>query len=350
MPNQQSEQTMLNKYASVCIGLLFFGALQAQQKTFSNPILPSGADPYSTFHKGFYYYVNSSGTGLVLRKTKNLADLASAERKAIWEAPENTLYSQEVWAPEIHLINGSWYIYFAADDGKNENHRMYAVQNTSEDPFAGNWEFKGKIAAPSDKWAIDGNVFDVDGQLYMIWSGWEGDVNGQQDIYIAKMKDPLTIEGERIKISSPTLAWEKKYVDGPKVFVNEGPQFLEHDGALFIVYSASGCWTDFYSLGLLRLKGNDLLKARNWAKNQDPIFTQSPENGVYAPGHNSFFKSPDGTQDWILYHANANPGDGCGGKRSPRMQQIHWNADGTPALGTPVATDEVLKIPSENTN
>jgi len=329
--------------------MLSLTGANAQQKTFTNPILPSGADPYSTFHNGVYYYVNSSGHSLVLRKTKNLADLASAEKRTIWTAPKNTMYSQNVWAPEIHFIAGKWYIYFAADDGDNNNHRMYAVENTSQNPFEGNWEFKGKIASPSDKWAIDGNVFSVDDQLYMIWSGWEGDENGQQEIYIAKMKNPLMIESARTKISSPTYAWEKHNGGDPEVYVNEGPQFLEHDGALFIVYSASGCWTDFYGLGLLRFKGNDLLNAENWTKSPDPIFTQSPERGVYAPGHNSFFKSPDGTQDWILYHANDNPGDGCGGKRSPRMQQIHWNDDGTPDLGIPVSRATVLEIPSEKT-
>jgi GH43 family beta-xylosidase len=38
------------------------------------------------------------------------------------------------------------------------------------------------------------------------------------------------------------------------------------------------------------------------------VFQTSEENGVYAPGHNSFFTSPDGKEDWILYHANTKPG------------------------------------------
>ena len=71
-------------------------------------------------------------------------------------------------------------------------------------------------------------------------------------------------------------------------------------------------------------------------KNPEPVFKQSPENKVYAPGHNSFFKSPSGKQDWILYHANDAPGLGCSDKRSPRMQPFTWNADGTPHFGEPV--------------
>lgn len=319
------------------------------QKTFTNPIMNSGADPYSTYKDGYYYYTNTAGNRLVLWKTKNLADLSSAEKKTIWTPPENTDYSHDIWAPEVHFIDGKWYVYFAADDGDNKTHRMYAVENSSEDPMQGDWEFKGKIAAPSDKWAIDGNVFEVNDQLYMIWSGWEGDENGQQDIFIAKMKNPYTIDGKRTKISSPTFDWERNWESGPEVYVNEGPQFLSHDDKIFIVFSASGCWTDFYTLGLLEFDGSkDLLDASAWKKHAEPIFTQAPEKGVYAPGHNSFFKSPDGTEDWILYHANSNPGDGCGGKRSPRMQKISWNEDGTPNLGTPVSEDTELEVPSGN--
>ncbi len=97
---------------------------------------------------------------------------------------------------------------FAADDGSNNNHRMYVLENPSADPMKGEWMLKEKIADPSDKWAIDGDVFSYRNQLYMIWSGWEGDKNGQQDIYIAKLKNPWTIEGNRVRIASPSYAWE----------------------------------------------------------------------------------------------------------------------------------------------
>jgi GH43 family beta-xylosidase len=67
---------------------------------------------------------------------------------------------------------------------------------------------------------------------------------------------------------------------------------------------------------------------------------------VYAPGHNSFFKSPDGKEYWILYHANAGPGQGCDQRRSPRMQKFDWRNDGTPDFGIPVKINEQLRAPS----
>ncbi|GHA48044.1 glycosyl hydrolase family 43 [Salinimicrobium marinum] len=338
------------KHVQVLIIFLTCSLGYGQTSTFTNPILPSGADPFSTYYKGFYYYTHTVGDRLVLWKTKNLADFTQAEKKTIWIPPKNTMYSHSIWAPEFHVIDDKWYVYFAADDGDNLNHRMYVLENISEDPFSGEWQFKGKVAANPDRWAIDGNVFRYKNELFMIWSGWEGYKNGQQNIYIAKMKSPWEIEGNRVLISEPDYVWEKQGdlndEDNPHVNVNEGPQYLEHDGNIFIIYSASGCWTDFYSLGLLRLKGEDILNPANWEKHSKPIFTKSQENSVYGPGHNSFFKSPDGKEDWILYHANSKPGQGCGSKRSPRMQKISWSKDGVPIFGDPVSEDTTLEIPS----
>jgi GH43 family beta-xylosidase len=335
--------------------LMLFGTIThmalAQEK-FSNPILDYGPDPYSTYYNGYYYYTHTMQDRLVLLKTKNLADLKNAEKKTIWMAPKNTDYAAEIWAPEFHYINGKWYVYFAADNGSNDTHRMYVLENNSKNPMEGEWVFKGKIAAQTDKWAIDGNVFTYKKQLYMIWSGWEGDTNGQQNIYIAKMKSPTEIDGDRVRISSPENSWElfgalHDDINPAQVNVNEGPQFLSHKGKVFIVFSASGCWTDHYSLGLLTFTGKDnLLDASAWVKSNQPILQQSDKTKVYAPGHNSFFKSPDGREDWILYHANSKPGEGCGEKRSPRMQPIKWDKNGNPVIGDPLSEETVLAIPA----
>ena len=346
---------MFSRNVLLICWLLLCTSIQAQEAahTFTNPLLPSGADPFSFYKDGNYYYTHTTGNRVVLYKTKNIADLKTAEQKTIYTPPPGTSYSKQIWAPEIHFLNGKWYAYFAADDGRNDNHRMYVLENSHEDPMQGEWIFKGKVADPNDKWAIDGDVFFYRKKLYMIWSGWEGDTNGQQNIYIARMKNPWTIKGERVLLSSSNLDWEKHgdlhdAVNPPHVNVNEGPQFLSKGKRVFVVYSASGCWTDFYALGLLSFRGKrNLLKANKWVKNPEPVFKQSKENGVYAPGHNSFFTSPDGTEDWILYHANSEPGQGCGPRRSPRAQKFTWNSDGTPNFGIPVKENTPIPIPSE---
>ena len=111
--------------------------------------------------------------------------------------------------------------------------------------------------------------------------------------------------------------------------------------------AASGCWTDDYCLGMLTFKGKDnLLDINAWKKSPDPVVRQNPKANVYAPGHNSFFRSPDGREDWILYHANSKPGQGCGSQRSPRAQRFKWNNDGTPVFGVPVEVGEEILLPA----
>jgi GH43 family beta-xylosidase len=337
---------------TVIIFIFFVFAACRSQKTFTNPLLSSGADPWSIYKDGYYYYTHTLGNKLAIWKTKNLAKLKSAKVDTVFIPPIGTPYSKQLWAPEIHFIQNKWYIFFAADNGRNENHRIYVLENPSKDPTKGNWIFKGKLIDSSDKWAIDASVFEHNSQLYMIWSGWEGDVNGQQDIYMSKMKNPWTLEGKRVRLSSPTYEWERHGElhdadNPPHVYVNEGPEFLRHGDKVFLIYSASGCWTENYCLGMLSANANtDLLDSLSWTKHPSPVFTASFDRGIYAPGHNSFFKSPDGSEDWILYHANPAPGQGCGGHRSPRAQKFTWNSDGTPNFGTPVKAGEVLPIPS----
>jgi GH43 family beta-xylosidase len=116
-----------------------------------NPLLPSGPDPWITARNGFYYYMNTTGRSLVIRKTKDIAALATAETKTVWRAPETGPYSRDVWAPELHFVRGKWYIYFAADAGKNESHRVWVLENAASDTLDGEWTFKGKVADPSDR-------------------------------------------------------------------------------------------------------------------------------------------------------------------------------------------------------
>ena len=325
-----------------------------QHTTFTNPLLSSGADPWCIYKDGYYYYTNSTGSNITLWKTSSIATLKTAQKKVVFMPPATGPYSKDLWAPEIHFLQGKWYIYFAADAGSNIDHRLWVLENSSADPLKGEWIIKGKLTTPEDKWSIDGSLFIHKKKLYFIWSGWQGDVNESQNIYIARMKNPWTIEGSREKLSTPQLDWEthgdlNNANDVPHVNVNEGPEVLVHGNNLFLIYSASGCWTDFYALGMLTASsGSDLMDPSSWKKSPQPVFKQSIENSVYAPGHNSFFKSPDGKEDYILYHANAKPGQGCGGFRSPRAQKFTWKKDGSPDFGVPVKEGEILKVPSGN--
>ncbi len=257
-----------------------------QVATFTNPVLASGADPWVVQHGDWYYVTHTTGNSLRLYRTKAMSALSQAEVKTVWNPPATGPNAREIWAPEIHFINNRWYCYYAADDGENKNHRIWVLENTSADPFTGTWTDKGKLMLPDDKWAIDGTIFNLNGQLYFAWSGWEGETNIEQSIYLVKMNDPLTPAGNRVRISRPTLNWEKNGTP----LVNEGPQFLTRGNKVYIVYSASGCWTDDYAMGLLTASSEaNLLDPAAWEKSGTAVFTKNADGQAFGPGHCSFY-------------------------------------------------------------
>lgn len=326
------------------------GTVRQKAAELRNPVLPTGPDPWITLRDGYYYYMSTTGVNLTIWRTRNIADLGTADKRVVWTPPDSGPYSHDIWAPELHFLDGRWYIYFAADTGTNETHRLWVLEGCSSDPLGCTWTLKGKIADQTDKWAIDGTVFRDNGVLYLLWSGWNDDQDGTENIYIARLVNPWKVQSRRVLISTPQFPWEKvgdRYGQvPPHVDVNEAPEVLKHDGKIFVTYSASGCWTDYYSLGMLTARsGSDLLHQSAWMKSPKPVFWQSPEAKVYGPGHNAFFRGGDGTRDWIIYHANSSPNEGCGDTRSPRVQPFSFGPDGIPDFGRPVSVDIALPRP-----
>ncbi len=317
--------------------------------TFTNPLLSSGPDPWVIQKDGFYYYTHTLGNRVALWKVSKIEQLKNATPVTVWSAVVNTAYSSDVWAPELHYVDNKWYIYFAADSsGINSTHRLYVLENAAADPTTGTWTLKGKLTDANNKWAIDASEFTYNNNNYLIWSGWQGDADGEQDIFIAKLSNAYTIDGTRVLISKPTYDWETRITGGVNVTVNEGPEALiNSSNQLFLTFSAGGCWSDDYCLGLLTLKaGGDPMNAADWTKAATPVFTKNTSGGAFGPGHNGFFLSPDGKENWIIYHANNASGQGCGDARNPRAQQFTWNPDGSPNFGSPVAVGTPINKPS----
>jgi GH43 family beta-xylosidase len=312
------------------------------QGVFTNPVARHGQDPWVIRWNSAYYFCQSRDRGgsnpggVWVNVATNLEDIGKNHWKCVWHPEPGTPHSEEIWAPELHFLQGKWYIYVAADDGDNSNHRMYVLEGTSSDPQQP-FVLKGKITAPTDRWAIDGTVLEMpDGKLYFIWSGWKGLDNVAQDLYIAPMSNPWTINGNRVRISRPEYPWEKNGLP-----INEGPETLWNGNHAFIIYSASGFWTDDYCLGQLTWTGGDVLDPKSWVKKPVPAFSSTPT--VFAPGHCSFVKSPDGKEDWIIYHAHISAGSD---RRDVRIQRFTWNPDGSPNFGAPVSPGIPLSRPS----
>ncbi|TGD82703.1 glycoside hydrolase family 43 protein [Hymenobacter wooponensis] len=292
-------------------------------------LVPDGEDPWVIAHEGHLYYctVDRLKQKILVGKFDRLAEMASAELVEVWPgSAQNTPDFVEIWAPELQLIDGQWYVYFALYNAKNGEERLFTLQSTTTNPL-GSYEFKGQLQIPTDRWAIDGSVLPMsNGELYFIWSGWEGFANTSQNIYIARMTNPWTIASDRVCISRPEHEWEKQGYP----HVNEGPQALIRNGHVFIIYSASGSWTDDYCLGQLTYLGGDPLSPSSWRKEPRPVFAKT--DTIFGPGHASFVQVAG--QDYIIYHAARR--SQAGWARQIRAKPFTWHEDGSPKFGEPL--------------
>jgi GH43 family beta-xylosidase len=270
------------------------------------------ADPSVIRVDGTYHSVQSWNGGLGVRTASSPEGLASAP--VVHQVWSDTRNLGEVWAPEFSMEGGRFYIHFTA--GRGAAHRMYVISSAS--PNSG-YGAETKVALPDDKWAIDGTMFTFNGQRWFVWSGWAGDTNDEQNLYITRMSSPSSSTGGRFIISQPRESWER-VVGNP--FINEAPEPIrDPNGQLHIVYSANGSWSDQYCLADLRLRaGGDPTYVWDWYKSNGCLFGSNPATmmagwdptlSVNGPGHHSFVllygdiatSPPAGPRFPLMFHA-----------------------------------------------
>ncbi|QDS75620.1 hypothetical protein FKW77_006706 [Venturia effusa] len=303
----------------------------------------STPDPHVTFANQVYHLVYTAGDRVEIWSSQHLLQLGQTCKKTtIWRPPPNTPYSADVWAPELHAINGRWYIYLAAADPAhgNKSHRMYVLVGPPShiDPTSGQYEMLGPIAGlPSSQWQIDGTVFPLNGRLYFAYSGWPLDQTDAseltQELFILELSDATTAMGRPVRICEPCEKWERSGDHG----INEGPQFLSSPNGDWagLAYSCAGSWTKEYKMNTLYYSGGDPLHPGSWHKSRRPLIQNSEgRGGPFGPGHGCFVNV--GSETWAVYHATDREDQGWDGRKA-RVQRVLWGREG-PEMGGCVGT------------
>lgn len=270
-------------------------------ETIVNPIVEQRADPWIMRHTDGYYYFTASlpdFSGIPLRRAQTLGELTAAAEKVVWQKRSTGVMSANIWAPELHYIQGKWYLYFAAArEDAIFDHRMYVLENSSANPLEGEWVEKGQIKTWKESFALDATTFEHENRLYYIWAQKDPKIEGNSNLYISEMENPWTLTGPQTMIATPEHTWEKV-----GFLVNEGPAVMKRNGHIYVTFSASAT-NHNYCVGLLRIdEKEDMLDATHWKKYPQPILTTNESICEYGPGHNSFTTLADGT-DIIVYHA-----------------------------------------------
>ncbi len=281
--------------------------INGKRSEYNTPWIIQRADPYVYYHTDGSYYFTATVPEydrIILRHAKSLAGLALAEEKTIWSRHTTGAMGAHIWAPELHYLDGEWYLYFAAGSAENIwAIRPYVLkcegQNPMTDPYIelGPMQSADKDEFSFQSFSLDATIFESMGKYYFVWAEKTGVGTGISNLYIAEMESPTKLKTIQVLLTTPDYDWERV-----GFWVNEGPAVLKHNGKLFLTYSASATGA-CYAVGMLSTnEKNDLLDPASWKKERFPVLATDVSKGIFGPGHNSFTQSEDG-EDICIYHA-----------------------------------------------
>ena len=301
---------------------------------FCNAISGNGAsaDPYVIFINGWYYgtctYDTEGQKRIVVYRANHLQDLFNTTPVTVFKAAD------DIQAPEIYYLEGSWFIYFSADN------KCHVIQGGTDpnDPLNAPYNYMAELSAPN--YNTGASIIAINEKRYFL-SACQTDTG--KSIAITEMINPWTLDSDTFSIIKiPEYDWEKQSLD-----IVENPQALYRNGKTMIIYSASAAYDVGCCLGMLTYNGGDPLLRSSWEKFKEPVFKST--NSVWGASHASFTASLDYAEDWIVYHAKAyNTDDISAGALicNIRAQKFTWNSDDTPNFGEPVETGAPIREPS----
>lgn len=278
-----------------------------QTVKYNEPWILQRADPYIYKHfDGNYYFTATvpSYDKIIIRSAKTLAGIADAEETVIWSKHEKGIMGDHIWAPELHFLDGKWYLYFAAGEAEKKwNIRPYLLECKDENPQTGSWEELGKLQAADDDefsfraFSLDATVFENRGKRYCVWAEKVGVGKMISNLYIGELETPWKLKTVQVMLTTPDYEWERR-----GFWVNEGPAVIKRNGKIFLTYSASETGAS-YCMGMLTADENsDLLDPLSWRKERVPVLESDKSLQIYGPGHNSFTVDEAGN-DILVYHA-----------------------------------------------
>lgn len=306
-------------------------------RLFANPIY-GGQDPFvCKGPDGRYYGVAESVDSRQIEVfcSDRLTDRGI--RRVAYEAAKSGSSSADLWAPEIWYLRGKWYIYYAGASAPGmrnwDTHRMYVLE--AEEPM-GPYRFAGQLEL-GDYMSIDGTVMELpDGRLIFIYMRKSENMN---TLYMAPMSSPTKICAEPVMLTKPEYPWEAD--------ITEGPFPIVRNGKVSLMYAANAAHLPEYCLGLLHCTDpENILDPNVWVKEPEPILVGRED--VIGPGHACIVSSPDGTEDWLLFHSKFDydctlPG---GWNRVINLLRVQWDQRGRPTFAPLSARGEALAVPS----
>ena len=315
---------MRKLFIAVTVAVFSFNAA-AQVTSYSNPLY-QGEDPWAIYRNG-YYYVCTSGpvnpTAVYVSKSRTLLD--RGPKIKVWEDADNY---HRVFAPELHYINGKWYIYLCADaSSRSWAHHAVVLEGSTGDPQDGFINrgilFTGDVNGNFQ--ANDFTVLTYNSQLYAFWGSLnDAYVNG---VVMAPMASPTSITAYRREIG----------------LMAEGPRAIIRNNKIIMTGAAGAFASKSYCIIAVLYNGTGSIQDRaNWTS-LGTLFSTTTD--VWGPSRASYTVSADSTEYWMMYHSKIFNADD-NGMRQVNIKKFTFKTDDTPDFGTPPGPSAVVAKPS----
>lgn len=307
--------------------LFLFISFTFALKPFNNPIIPikNSPDPGVIFHGGFYYVVTTAGGSdpgkFPIHKS---ADLQHWELVSYvfpkghfpkWANP-----SSAFWAPELHVVNGKFRVYFTAREPQTN---ILCIGVGSADVITGPYKDRGTpLIKNHTVGSIDATVMAAGSDYYLVW---KDDGNGNSPpiptwIWAQKLTaDGLEVTGGKTQLIRNTLAWEANLVEGPWV--------INRNGYYYLFYSGHSYCDKTYAVGVARSQ-NPL---GPYEKRGDPILKTGGQWS--GPGHCSVIEDNKNPGQMVMVYHAWHKEKICGkNHRLLVANYVDWTNDGWPVM------------------
>ena len=307
---------------------------------FSNPVAATFlADPFCFLHDGTYYMVGTGaaeagGTDPAARVVPMLrsTDLQRWEEVGPVLFPPDDERGGSFWAPEVAFADGVFYLYYHAN-GNGAGFRIrVATSRTPEGPYHDTGQPMTDVRR--NPFAIDSTAFrDDDGQWFLFYATdfLDSDAHTFRGtaLVVDRLESMTALAGHPQVVMRAHWQWQiflrdrLMYGKAADWYTLEGPCVVKRGGLYHCFYSGGNYENDTYGVDYLvadRVTG----PWREVGRERGPQIMRSIPGRVIGPGHNSIVSSPDGAQDFIVYHA----WDPAMTARRPWVDPLLWTPDG----------------------
>lgn len=275
------------------------------------------ADPYVLNVNGRYYlYCTAEENGVFTVRTSDDLLRWSAP-KVIFRADEQFWGKDCFWAPECHVINGKYSLFFSANQRASQALESFAITAVVCDTPDGDFvDWLHRPIFTLDYPTIDGNILVEDGHIYLYYSRccFEHEVDGLEEswIYGVELKNDLSgIISDPVLLLRPEQEWEGRSAPTTRRRWNEGSFIIRQDSRYYIMYSANYYMEKHYAMG--------------YAVGAEPMgpFVKAVENPIAectdqitGTGHGCLVRTDKGL--FAIYHGRTEAtGDGRVGFMAP---------------------------------